>query len=107
MNSLSRTAVEHIRKLLFSVLLGGESVATRYSASFKPAAKPLRPLRRTSVGEALPTDVPGSHTLQTVVTDRRRGAHPIRDIRLVDEFTLFGGVAPHPGEAIRLEFQLH
>ena len=53
----------------------------------------------------LRTDVPGRHALQTVVADRRCSAQSGRDVRVVDDLALFGGVAPHAREAIRLQFQ--
>jgi hypothetical protein len=57
------------------------------------------------MGEGFGTDVPGSHTLQSVVAYRCRRGQSLTDIGLIDDFALFGGVTPDPSQAIGLQFE--
>ena len=47
------------------------------------------------------------HPLQTIVADRRCGVQAFRDIALVENLALIGGVGPDAGEAVGLELEAH
>src|SRR5665213_726179 len=82
-------------------------VARGDAAGFQTGAEPVDPLRGCAMGERFGIRVALSHSLQTVVAHRRRGAQRGIDIGPVDEVPLPRGVSPDTRKAIGLQFQLH
>jgi hypothetical protein len=89
----------------FEVLPATECITRREIAGLQTAAKPVHALRRTPVCKTLRTDMPGRHTLQTIVTHRGGGAQPGGDVGFIDDFALCGSVGPYARIAICLQLQ--
>src|SRR6185295_9161845 len=81
-------------------------------AAFHAGLEPLDALRGRSVRESVRHHPPGGHPLQTVVADRGGRAQRLLSVTGLEldaaglkASLLRRGVAPHAGEAVRLEFE--
>src|SRR6202021_313445 len=77
------------------------------AAGGEPGLEPLSALGGRTVGEFIGHHAAGGLFLKAIVTYRGCGIYCGRDVALIDQVALLGGIAPDAGEAIGLQFEKH